>query len=120
MIMANPREVMDKVFARLAAEGEKPIVRIPPDIVRGLWVCVDCTQAIANDEWPDDEKTCAAIRAGFEWEALEDGHWVMDGPSEGEQEDADRIEFTWARCNCCRSELGGERYRAAVIYQKAE
>ena len=57
--------------------------------------------------------TAKAVVAGVEREAPD--VWVNEGPHEGEDEEADHCTFSWSRCACCQSTLGGARMRCAVI-----
>lgn len=83
------------------------------EIIRGLWVCVDCLMFHANG--PDDlePEVVGRIVAGCEREAPY--HWASDGRGLDEPEGADEQEFSWRPCACCHSSLGGSRHRFALI-----
>jgi len=49
------------------------------DVIRDLWVCVDCLMFHANGDLPDDPEAEAAIIAGCEREAPY--VWTCDGPN---------------------------------------
>jgi hypothetical protein len=84
-----------------------------PQIIDGLSVCVDCAMLIANDDTSGmDDATEAACRDGIQREAEAGGHWCLSG---GEEEESS---FSWAPCDCCRSSLGGDRVKSAVIYPR--
>lgn len=79
------------------------------EVIKDLWVCVDCGYTIANGE-PLEDATLhwkAAFAAGLEREAAAGYHWVSGSA-------ADRA-FTFAACDCCGSRLGGTRMSAALI-----
>ena len=86
------------------------------EIVTDLWVCADCCMFHANGPDDLDAETVERIVAGCEREAKAGGRWALDGPREGEHEEADTNPFSWRPCACCGSKLGGSRHRAAVIY----
>ncbi len=88
------------------------------DIIRDQWVCVDCLFALANGEYPDDATRAAEIEAGETRELPY--RWALDGPHEGESEEADQDPFSWRPCACCGSRLGGSRHRAALILALVE
>ena len=85
----------------------------PVDVIRDLWVCVDCTQAIANGEYPEDEDRAAAIQAGESAEAPY--YWVLDSARDDEDPSAAEITFSSSSCDCCDDSCAGARHRAALI-----
>lgn len=72
-----------------------------------LAVCVDCTVAIANAEFPEETEDRKAVEAGFEREGESGYYWVLASGSEGW--------FAHSPCDNCRRPLGGHRYPAHLI-----
>jgi len=87
-------------------------------IIQGLWVCSDCAMALANGEYPDDANASKAITEGEIRERPY--HWALDGDRDGEPEGASTRDFSWSQCDCCRSRLGGDRTRAALISEEVK
>lgn len=83
------------------------------EIVRDLWVCVDCLMALANGDYPDEPEAAEAIVAGEQ--RVLPAHWSLDSATEDEGEGVDTRDFSRSTCDCCRSQLGGSRHRAALI-----
>lgn len=82
-----------------------------PHIIDDLQLCCDCAMMIENgDASGMDDKAEAACRIGIQKEYEAGGHWVLSGAEN------DEASFSWSRCDCCDSRLGGDRYKAAVIY----
>lgn len=77
------------------------------ETIDGLWVCVDCAMYIANGEMPADADRAREreIEAGMEQEGYE---WTLGTDVETEC-------FSWRRCDCCGSGLGGERHSATLF-----
>ena len=80
-------------------------------IADDLLVCTDCTMAIANDDYTgldyhygpaESERREAEIRAGI---ASMGGYPVI----------GDEYGFSWRPCDCCGTELGGDRHECAVL-----
>jgi hypothetical protein len=74
----------------------------------GLMLCIDCMITAVNghvdDITPERER---AVAAGLD--AL--GPDLAPDFGEGDGED----EFSWRPCACCKTSLGGSRYRFAVL-----
>ena len=88
--------------------GHDTMARIIAD---DLLVCGDCLQAIANDDYtgldyhysPEEAKQREAeIRAGIE--SL--GGYAVVGEAAG---------FHWRGCDCCGSDLGGDKWECSVL-----
>lgn len=72
------------------------------------WVCVDCIQAIANDDFDTlSDKEEARIRAAV---YTGKGYWVCG--------DEEPDTFSRSSCDCCGSWLAGERHAAHYIENK--
>lgn len=69
-----------------------------------LFVCVDCGMWISNGD---------TSGASEDWKPnLEP--WVINVVmGDGEKD----VEFSWRRCDVCRSHLGGYRYHAALLVE---
>ena len=75
------------------------------EIIENLWICVDCYVAIANADFSGmDGETARAVRSGLE----NGGLWALI--SDGENSDP----FSMSPCDCCKSHLGGERFKATL------
>ena len=74
-----------------------------------LSVCTDCVMFIANGDLPpeDDRDRDEAIIAGVEREQSDGGHLCL-----GEEHTA---YFSWSRCECCNTSLGGDRYDIVLL-----
>jgi len=74
-----------------------------------IWLCEDCLHAAVNGAVNDSDEREAAITAGL----VELGeHLVPDFNSEtGEGHNV----FSNCGCECCKSKLGGSRFRFAVL-----
>ena len=68
---------------------------------------------LANGDLPDDESLAESILYGIEREAP--GQWVLDSADESDPEDYSSQAFSWSDCDCCGSDLGGSRERAAIV-----
>lgn len=92
-------------------EDEEEIETPEPD----ARVCVDCLMAIANDDYSgldyyydeaEAETRMAEIKEGI-WSLSEEGKYHLAvGDDEG---------FSWSGCDCCGSDLGGERHGIHLI-----
>ena len=75
-----------------------------------LWVCVDCVQAIANDDYSGLDYHYNAVEAEQRMRAivrgLARGSWVIG---------TDHQEFATSACDCCECPLAGERYEASIL-----
>jgi hypothetical protein len=80
-------------------------------IADGLLICADCLQAIANDDYtgldyhysPEEaDEREARIRAGIA--GL--GGYAVAGEEYG---------FSWQGCDCCGSDLGGDKWTCSVL-----
>lgn len=69
-----------------------------------LEVCEDCLLYLANDELPPDSDTERD-------KAIVDGVHNLHHPAV----DGHCLGFSYSRCDCCRSPLGGDRY---LVYEK--
>ena len=76
-----------------------------------LWLCPECTIYACNGD-------LSGIDSDARAKIVEDGvdglgpHLVLDDDSEtGEG----HLEFAWKTCDACRSRLGGEYYRFAIL-----
>ena len=85
------------------------------------WVCIDCLFVLANDDWPEEPETVAAIESGLA-EVAEMPHGyvslgrLVDEDCEHDVEDyethaeqCERQDFSWSSCDLCGSHLGGAR-----------
>lgn len=88
-----------------------------------IWVCVDCYWIHHyGDISPDyrdrdntDERNDECLAAYMK---LGGNQYVTDNTDSETGEGID--EFSWSPCQCCRSHLGGNRYRLAVWPQPEE
>jgi hypothetical protein len=77
-------------------------------LVYELSACVDCLMLVANGDVPDDRPELdSEIDAYLQLKPNQ--HLVCSG---GDSEDD---EFSWSRCECCGSSLGGSRHQLAVL-----
>lgn len=85
------------------------------EIIRELWLCVDCTIVACNGDYSgiEDDARIAKINAGFE--AL--GAHVsanFDLESDDDNKRGHR-EFSSCGCDCCGSRLAGAFHRFAIL-----
>lgn len=74
-------------------------------VADGLLACIDCTIAIANDDYSGmDDTTEARVRAGLARLAKR-GYPVI----------GDEYGFTWHGCDCCHDGLGGDKHEFALL-----
>ncbi len=76
-------------------------------IVEGeLLACIDCTIAMANDDYSgiEDDSRVAEVKAGLD-ELAKRGYPVI----------GDEYGFTWRGCDCCGSYLGGDKHTFAIL-----
>lgn len=76
-----------------------------------LEVCVDCTFALANAEFPltDSGELDADFIARYDAGLARLGEVVLSCPEDCEGH------FSWKACDVCGSTLGGDRHPAAII-----
>ena len=95
-------------------------------------VCPDCLMFIANGTGPEYltleedgdakyEARLAEIVAGVEREQdTEQNSCLVAGDCRAEpfglEEHSHEGSFSWSPCECCGSSLGGDRYKAALIF----
>lgn len=72
-----------------------------------LDICVDCLVWLANGDLPEDRPELPQD-IEIRWPARERWHLV---PAGGED---DEPHFSWSPCECCGSQLGGDRHKAAA------
>ena len=112
-IFATIRKV---AIERSPATGKAmPTPPIRVDTV-ALSVCADCLMCIANGDLPtdDDPERDAASIAGVEREQASGGHIVAGGTGD-DPENPDEGGFSWSSCDCCNSNLGGDRFNATLV-----
>ena len=73
----------------------------------GFMVCEECTFALVNGDYPNDEERAQAILAGEKRELP--ARWCSDS-KEGEEGT-----FSSRECSCCRTHLAGNRYPFALV-----
>lgn len=73
--------------------------------IKDLWVCTDCLMFIANGYLTEDDELNEAIVAGCERQLPY--RWYTEN-EEGS--------FSWRSCACCWSKLGGDRYKAGLVF----
>lgn len=79
----------------------------PEDGDLTLDVCVDCLVHVANGDLPEDHDEQQRITDGvLAW--WHDGFELAAGDAENDQD------FSWARCECCGSTLGGSRHEVVA------
>lgn len=76
-------------------------------LVYELSACVDCLMLVANGNVPDDRPELSDDIATY-LRLKPNQHLVCSGDSEYD-------EFSWSRCECCGSNLGGSRHQLAVL-----
>lgn len=83
------------------------------EIIRDLWLCVDCTIVACNGDYSgiDDETRIAEINAGFD-RLGEHVSANFDLESDDDEKRGHR-EFSSCGCDCCGSHLAGEFHRFA-------
>ncbi len=81
------------------------------------WICVDCMMLIANGETdPEMSEQEAKDFISKVDNSLEDGlDWVLNSTEDEDGYDTSYDEFSWRRCDCCGSTLGGSRHRATIL-----
>ena len=93
-----------------------------------LSACTDCLLFVANGDEPENDDTLPA-RIESEWTVSNDtcDHYgavhgslwwdiVYGGEHESEaDEHSGSLGFSWRRCECCGSTLGGDRYPLTAI-----
>lgn len=81
-----------------------------------IWLCEECMFFDVNGELPEDEERAQEIVEGFDRLGEVSSNF---GNSEDEEDEEDGyLEFSWAPCDCCGTQLGGSRYRYALWLQK--
>jgi hypothetical protein len=81
-------------------------------IVDDLAVCESCLCFIANGDAGTEEDNAAAIKGIEELHQYYEVPTGMVVPAGNENEEG---YFSWRACDCCHRELGGMRYKAAII-----
>lgn len=83
------------------------------EIIRELWLCVDCTIVACNGDYSgiEDDARIAKINAGFDALA-KIGHVSPNFDSETEE---GIREFSSCGCDCCGSRLAGTMHRFAIL-----
>src|SRR5687768_1144789 len=76
------------------------------DRIDTLWVCQDCMVVLETDETGLDDARQAEVETAIT-KLTAGGKQLLSDNSEEEGRD----EFSWKPCHCCRSPLGGSRYR---------
>lgn len=74
----------------------------------GLQGCIDCTMAIANGDYPEDEARFDAVLNG-------ERKWASQGYVLVATTEED-THFSWASCDVCGSTLGGDRHPLAAVW----
>lgn len=77
-----------------------------------LWLCYDCVQVEEIGRYDSmDDKRVAEVEAALA-KLKAQGHLANNTNSEtGEGQN----EFSWRQCDCCQSNLGGQRERYALF-----
>ena len=81
-----------------------------------LRVCGDCLQYLANGPAELEAEAVARIEAGT---AKQGGDIVLGG-LESEADADGGLGFSWHACELCESQLGGDRYAAAVLVPESD
>ena len=78
-------------------------------VIAEISVCVDCLIMIANGDVSgiDNEDRIAEVIAGMDRLTTDGAHLVAG--------DSDDGNFRWTPCECCGSELGGDRHAAVLL-----
>ena len=84
-----------------------------------LWLCVDCTQVLANGELGDDSTPDLEPLGLIERDeeitlGMLDEEHSCDGTAE--ECDCESQSFSWSRCDGCGSTLGGSRHAATLWF----
>ena len=61
--------------------------------------CTDCLLFVANGDLPEDREDFVK-----DFEHWTEGFYMCLGDNDGDSN------FSWSRCECCGSRLGGDRY----------
>lgn len=81
-------------------------------IIDRIEVCEDCMVLAETGELHGtDDATRAKVSAALDAVAKR-GYLVSDFDSDTGD---GRVEFSWRACECCRSPLGGARYRMSIL-----
>lgn len=77
----------------------------------GLLICGDCVQAIANGDYTELDYYYSPEGAESREKKIRAGIAAMGGyPVVG-----DEYGFTWRGCDCCGSDLGGDKWECSVL-----
>jgi len=81
-------------------------------ITDDIWLCTDCTQAAVNDDYTSLDYYYDEVEAALRMKEIQRGLTAL-GPNLviGDEED----EFSQSECDCCGSDLGGARFRFAIL-----
>ena len=80
-------------------------------IADDLLICGDCIQAIANDDYSGLDYYYGPEEAEKRMKAIQEGIANLGGyPVVGEE-----YGFSWQGCDCCGSNLGGDKHYCCVL-----
>lgn len=110
-LSTDERARVRRVYARHAAlAGDTVSATWTPvtcDVIEGFWICSDCLQFIANGDLPPDADAARENEILHGVNNQEGYSWSLGTDTEGS--------FSWRYCDCCGSQLGGDRYSAALV-----